>query len=81
MEERASPVSFDALEIVDDGNAQTRNGIQDGQDHDVRSERAEEGLQCMFSIESTTPQRLSVSQQQQVHLPDQPGLSSVGHKA
>ena len=40
-----SPVTLNALEVVDDGNAQACQAVQHGEDDDLRVQLPKEGLQ------------------------------------
>lgn len=38
--------TLNRLEVVDNGDAQAGDGVEDGQHHDVQAEGAKQGLRC-----------------------------------
>jgi hypothetical protein len=39
-----SPVSLNTLEVIDDSNAQTSDGVSNSEDHDIGGQGAKQGL-------------------------------------
>ena len=44
-----TPVSLNALEVIDDGNTQTSQGVQDSEDDDIQRQVSKKRLQVMHT--------------------------------
>ena len=54
---RRAPVAFYALEIVDNGNAEASDGVEDGEHHHIQREMPKQRLQANVdaSVAMTSP--------------------------